>query len=68
MEDLTAFSSGSGEKGGDTGKPKAQGWVGSQERGWPRGACGPAVGILCLSSDMINYMCHTRIYSSFEKN
>lgn len=67
MEDLTAFSSGSREKGGDTGKPKVQGWVGSQERGWPRGACGPAVGILCLSSDMINYMCHTRIYS-FEKN
>ena len=67
MEDLTAFSSGSREMGGVTGKPMVLGWVGSQERGWPRGACGPAVGILCLSSDMINYMCHTRIYS-FEKN
>ena len=29
MEDLTAFSSGSREKGGDTGQPKVQGWVGS---------------------------------------
>lgn len=31
MEDLTAFSSGSSEKGEDTGKSKGQGWVGSQE-------------------------------------
>ena len=42
MEDLTAFSSGSREKGGDTGKPKVQGWVGSQERGWPRGGMWPS--------------------------
>lgn len=76
MEDLTVSSSGSRERGGTGGRP--EGWgdkmgrVGEGAGGEPgarraQGACGPAVGSLCPSSVMINYTCHTRIRSPFEK-
>lgn len=76
MEDLMASSSRSRERGGTGGRP--EGWGGQDGEsgggaggepgaGLAQGACGPAVGILCLSPVMINYTCRTRIRSLFEK-
>lgn len=60
---LTAFSSGSSEGGGTAGRPGGDSRGGAAGARLARGACGPAVGILCLSSVLKNYTCHTRIYS-----
>lgn len=57
---LTAFSSGSSEGGRTAGRPAGDSMGGAAGARLARGACGPAVGILCLSSVLKNY---TRIYS-----
>lgn len=68
MEALTASRSGSSERGGMKEEMRSGGGGGDPGARLAQGACGPAVGILCLSAVMINYTCHTRIYPPSEKN
>lgn len=54
-------------RGWDCRKALGMGAGGEPGARLAQGACGPALGILRLSSAMINYTCHTRINSPFEK-